>query len=162
LPICELLLIGRRHIRSNNSWLHNSRRLVKGPQRCTLMLNPVDAERLGIADGGEVQVQSRVGRRRVTAEITDELMPGVVSLPHGWCHDAPGIGVQGAQRAAGVSFDALTDDQHIDRLTGNAALNGVPVRVVAIAGRGGLWPLSVPVTIATMAVPNYMSAVQCT
>lgn len=128
----ELLLIGRRHIRSNNSWLHNSRRLVKGPQRCTLMLNPVDAERLGIADGGEVQVQSRVGRRRVTAEITDELMPGVVSLPHGWGHDAQGIRMQEAQRVAGVNCNALTDDQHIDRLTGNAALNGVPVRVEAI------------------------------
>ncbi len=129
----EFLLIGRRHIRSNNSWLHNSKRLVKGKSRCTLMLNPVDAERLGIADGVSVRVRSRVAELEVMAEVTDELMPGVVSIPHGWGHNVPGIRLTQAQQVAGVNTNDLTDDQLLDGLTGNAALNGVPVQLQAIA-----------------------------
>jgi len=129
----EFLLIGRRHIRSNNSWLHNSKRLVKGKSRCTLMLNPVDAERLGIADGLSVRVRSRVAELEVVAEVTDELMPGVVSIPHGWGHNVPGIRLTQAQEVAGVNTNDLTDDQLLDGLTGNAALNGVPVQLQAIA-----------------------------
>lgn len=129
----EFLLIGRRHIRSNNSWLHNSKRLVKGKSRCTLMLNPVDAERLGIADGVSVRVRSRVAELEVVAEVTDELMPGVVSIPHGWGHNVPGIRLTQAQEVAGVNTNDLTDDQLLDGLTGNAALNGVPVQLQAIA-----------------------------
>ena len=129
----EFLLIGRRHIRSNNSWLHNSKRLVKGKSRCTLMLNPVDAERLGIADGVSVRVSSRVAELEVVAEVTDELMPGVVSIPHGWGHNVPGIRLTQAQEVAGVNTNDLTDDQLLDGLTGNAALNGVPVQLQAIA-----------------------------
>ncbi len=129
----EFLLIGRRHIRSNNSWLHNSKRLVKGKSRCTLMLNPADAERLGIADGVSVRVSSRVAELEVVAEVTDELMPGVVSIPHGWGHNVPGIRLTQAQQVAGVNTNDLTDDQLLDGLTGNAALNGVPVQLQAIA-----------------------------
>jgi len=129
----QLLLIGRRHIRSNNSWLHNSKRLVKGKSRCTLMLNPADAERLGIADGVSVRVSSRVAELEVVAEVTDELMPGVVSIPHGWGHNVPGIRLTQAQEVAGVNTNDLTDDQLLDGLTGNAALNGVPVQLQAIA-----------------------------
>ncbi len=129
----QLLLIGRRHIRSNNSWLHNSQRLVKGKSRCTLMLNPADAERLGIADGVSVRVRSRVAELDVVAEVTDELMPGVVSIPHGWGHDVPGIRLRQAQQVAGVNTNDLTDDQLLDGLTGNAALNGVAVTLTAVA-----------------------------
>lgn len=127
------LLIGRRHIRSNNSWLHNSQRLVKGKSRCTLMLNPADAEGLGIADGAPVAVSSRVGELVATAEVTDELMPGVVSLPHGWGHHQPDIRLRVAQTVAGVNTNDLTDDQLVDQLTGNAALNGVPVTLRAVS-----------------------------
>ena len=129
----QLLLIGRRHIRSNNSWLHNSKRLVKGKSRCTLMLNPADAERLGIADGVSVRVSSRVAELDVVAEVTDELMPGVVSIPHGWGHGVPGIRLRQAQEVAGVNTNDLTDDQLLDGLTGNAALNGVAVTLTAVA-----------------------------
>ncbi len=129
----QLLLIGRRHIRSNNSWLHNSKRLVKGKSRCTLMLNPADAERLGIADGVSVRVSSRVAELEVVAEVSDELMPGVVSIPHGWGHNVPGIRLRQAQQVAGVNTNDLTDDQMLDGLTGNAALNGVAVTLTAVA-----------------------------
>jgi anaerobic selenocysteine-containing dehydrogenase len=129
----QLLLIGRRHIRSNNSWLHNSQRLVKGKSRCTLMLNPADAERLGIADGVSVRVSSRVAELEVVAEVSDELMPGVVSIPHGWGHGVPGIRLRQAQQVAGVNTNDLTDDQMLDGLTGNAALNGVAVTLTAVA-----------------------------
>ena len=129
----QLLLIGRRHIRSNNSWLHNSQRLVKGKSRCTLMLNPADAERLGIADGVSVRVSSRVAELEVVAEVSDELMPGVVSIPHGWGHGVPGIRLRQAQQVAGVNTNDLTDDQLLDGLTGNAALNGVAVTLTAVA-----------------------------
>lgn len=124
-----LVLIGRRHTRSNNSWLHNSQRLVKGKLRCTLLVNPADAESLGIEDGGRVGVKSRVGRIEVIAAISDEIMPGVVSLPHGWGHDREGVRLSVAGRHAGASINDVIDEQLIDELTGTAVLNGTPVEI---------------------------------
>ena len=129
----QILLIGRRHVRSNNSWLHNSYRLVKGKPRCTLMLHPETAKEYGIKDGQEVKVTSRVGSVTIVAEVTDELMPGVVSIPHGWGHGRKGVRQKIAQAHAGVSVNDLTDDTLIDQLSGNAAVNGVPVQLEAIA-----------------------------
>ena len=128
----QILLIGRRHVRSNNSWLHNSHRLVKGKPRCTLMLHPETAEKHSIKDGQEVKVTSRVGHVTIIAEVTDELMPGVVSIPHGWGHGRKGVKQKIAQAHAGVSVNDLTDDTLIDQLSGNAAVNGVPVQLEAI------------------------------
>ncbi len=128
-PVPELVLIGRRHVRSNNSWLHNSHRLVKGKPRCTLMIHPDDASRRGIADGQVVSLRSRVGVVQVAAEVTADMMPGVVSLPHGWGHDRPGSRLAVASRSPGVSINDLVDDQSIDSLTGTAVLNGTPVTV---------------------------------
>jgi anaerobic selenocysteine-containing dehydrogenase len=126
----QILLIGRRHVRSNNSWLHNSHRLVKGKSRCTLMLHPETAKQQGIEDGQNVKVSSRVGSVIIAAEVTDELMPGVVSIPHGWGHGRKGVKQKIAQAHAGVSVNDLTDDTLIDQLSGNAAVNGVPVELM--------------------------------
>lgn len=123
----SILLIGRRHVRSNNSWLHNSQRLVKGKPRCTLMIHPDTAMQQGIVDGQKVKVTSRVNSIEIEAEVTDELMPGVVSIPHGWGHGRKGVRQRIAQAHAGVSVNDLTDDELIDTLSGNAAVNGVPV-----------------------------------
>jgi anaerobic selenocysteine-containing dehydrogenase len=128
----QILLIGRRHVRSNNSWLHNSHRLVKGKSRCTLMLHPETAKQQGIEDGQNVKVSSRVGSVIIAAEVTDELMPGVVSIPHGWGHGRKGVKQKIAQAHAGVSVNDLTDDTLIDQLSGNAAVNGVPVSLEAV------------------------------
>jgi len=129
----QVLLIGRRHVRSNNSWLHNSYRMVKGKPRCTLMLHPETAKEYGIKDAQSVKVTSRVGSVIIVAEVTDELMPGVVSIPHGWGHGRKGVKQKIAQAHAGVSVNDLTDDTLIDRLSGNAAVNGVPVQLEAVA-----------------------------
>jgi len=128
----EILLIGRRHVRSNNSWLHNSHRLVKGKSRCTLMLHPQTAAQHGIADGQDVKVTSRVSSVVIAAEVTDELMPGVVSIPHGFGHGRKGVKQKIAQAHAGVSVNDLTDETLIDQLSGNAAVNGVPVKLEAL------------------------------
>ncbi|RLU01592.1 molybdopterin oxidoreductase family protein [Ketobacter sp.] len=124
-------LIGRRHVRSNNSWMHNYQRLVKGKSRCQLMMHPDDVARLGLQDGQPVRVSSRVGEVVAQLESTADVMPGVVSLPHGWGHGRQGVQARVAQAHAGVSMNDLTDDQFLDELSGNAALNGVPVAVVA-------------------------------
>ncbi|MGB3623613.1 MAG: molybdopterin oxidoreductase family protein [Ketobacter sp.] len=125
-------LIGRRHVRSNNSWMHNYQRLVKGKGRCQLLMNPRDAEKLGFVSGQDVQVCSRVGQVIAVLEASDEMMSGVVSLPHGWGHTREGVQLEIAQANAGVSANDLTDDRFLDQLSGNAALNGVPVAVSAI------------------------------
>lgn len=125
----DLHLIGRRHLRSNNSWMHNSRRLVRGKNRCTVMIHPEDAQQRGIQHGDTVQVLSRVGEVNIEAEVTDKIMIGVVSIPHGWGHHREGIQMDVASEYAGVSINDLTDEQRIDSLTGNAAFNGVPVRI---------------------------------
>ena len=130
-PTPSLSLIGRRHVRSNNSWLHNSQRLVKGKPRCTLMLHPDDAAERGLADGAIARVTSRVGMVEVAVEITPDIQPGVVSLPHGWGHGRPGVRLGIASAHAGVSINDLVDDRRIDALTGTAVLNGTPVEVVA-------------------------------
>jgi anaerobic selenocysteine-containing dehydrogenase len=127
----DLRLIGRRHLRSNNSWMHNSHRLVKGRDRCTLLMHPEDAARRGIAHEQRVRVRSRVGAIELKVEVTDEIMPGVVSVPHGWGHDRPGVQLETAKAHAGASVNDLTDEQFIDALSGNAALSGVPVSVEA-------------------------------
>jgi anaerobic selenocysteine-containing dehydrogenase len=130
----ELLLIGRRHVRDNNSWMHNVPMLMRGQPRCTLMMHPEDAGRLGLRDGEEVLVASRVGRVRAPLRVTDEVMRGVVCLPHGYGHGRPGVKLGVAAAHAGVSINDLTDDEAIDALTGNAAFSGVPVRVERAEG----------------------------
>ncbi|MBH9405093.1 molybdopterin oxidoreductase family protein [Pseudomonas aeruginosa] len=127
----QLLLIGRRHVRSNNSWMHNSPRLVKGKPRHQLLMHPRDLEGRGLVDGQRVRVRSRVGSVEVEVAASSEMMPGVVSLPHGWGHARPGVQLAIARAQAGVSANDLTDERHLDLLSGNAALNGLPVEVEA-------------------------------
>ena len=124
-----LLLIGRRHLRSNNSWMHNSRRLVRGRDRCTLLMHPADAARTGVVGEAKVAVVSRAGRVEAPLELSDEVMPGVVSLPHGWGHHRPGTELSVAEEHPGVSINDLTDELVVDDLCGNAVLSGVPVWV---------------------------------
>lgn len=127
-PATGLLMIGRRHVRSNNSWMHNSHRLVKGKSRCTIMIHPQDAEKIGAGDGVEVEVCSRVGSIRLPLEVTEAIMPGVISVPHGFGHDRDGVELAVAREfAAGASMNDVTDDQLHDPLTGMAIINGVPV-----------------------------------
>jgi anaerobic selenocysteine-containing dehydrogenase len=125
----ELFLIGRRHLRSNNSWMHNSERLVKGKPQCTILMHPDDAADRGLEKGQKVLVQSRVGSIVLPVEISDEMMPGVVSIPHGWGHDREGNQLEVAQQHAGVSINDLTDHLAIDALSGTAAFNGTLVEV---------------------------------
>lgn len=129
----HLRLIGRRHVRSNNSWLHNSARLVKGADRCTLLIHPDDARARNLGDGGMAEVSSRTGSVQLKVEVTDDMMPGTVSIPHGWGHSLPGIRMGVAQAHAGVSINDLTDETAMDPLSGNAALSGVPVEVRGVA-----------------------------
>jgi len=130
----HLLLIGRRQLRSNNSWLHNSERLVKGnpakPQ-CTVLMHPTDAANRDLLDGQKVVVRSRVGSIMLPVEISDEIMRGVVSIPHGWGHDRAGNQIAVAQQHAGASINDLTDEHAVDALCGTAAFNGTAVTVVA-------------------------------
>ncbi len=128
----EMVLIGRRHLRSNNSWMHNLTPLIKGPDRCTLLVNPGDAARLQLRDGGRARVVSRVGEVVAPVEVSEEMMPGVVSLPHGFGHDLPGSRLEVAQRHPGVNVNLLSDDAAIDVPSGNAAFNGLTVSVAAV------------------------------
>jgi anaerobic selenocysteine-containing dehydrogenase len=125
----RLKLIGRRHVRSNNSWLHNAPRLVKGPNRCTLMIHPDDARARNLGDGSIAEVSSRTGMIRVPVEVTDDMMPGTVSVPHGWGHDLPGVRMATARAHAGVSLNDITDETLLDPISGNAAFSGVAVEV---------------------------------
>lgn len=127
----EFVLIGRRALRSNNSWMHNLPDLVGGSNACTLQLHPDDAADLGVVNGDPVRVTSAAGAVTAPAELTPTLRRGVVSLPHGWGHDAPDIRLGTAATVAGVSANSLTDDRVVDPLSGNAVFNGVPVQVVA-------------------------------
>jgi anaerobic selenocysteine-containing dehydrogenase len=130
----EVLLIGRRDLRSNNSWMHNAPSLVSGRERCVLLVNPVDAARAGIRDSEPAVLESHVHSATVPVRVTDEVMPGVVSLPHGWGHapSAPWQRVAGAH--AGVSANDWTDDQRVESVVGQSIMNGVPVRLRAAAG----------------------------
>jgi len=130
----HLLLIGRRHLRSNNSWMHNSERLVKGnPAKppCTVLMHPTDAANRDLLDGQKVVVRSRVGSIVLPVEISEEIMRGVISIPHGWGHDRDGTQQAVAQQHAGASINDLTDQQTVDALCGTAAFNGTPVTVAA-------------------------------
>ncbi len=131
-PADSLSLIGRRQLRSNNSWMHNTQRLMKGKDRCTLMIHSEDAARIGVKSGDMVTVSSRVGKVDAPAEVTNDMMPGVVSLPHGFGHGREGVQLRVASERPGVSINDLTDDAVLD-MSGNAAFCGIPVTVVASA-----------------------------
>ncbi|MFF4488537.1 molybdopterin oxidoreductase family protein [Streptomyces sp. NPDC001544] len=127
-----LVLVGRRHLRSNNSWMHNVPALTGGTNRCTLHIHPEDAERLGVRDGAVVRVKGAGGEVTAPAEVTEGVRPGVVSLPHGWGHDRPGTRLSHAATDPGVNVNQLLDGSLLDPLSGNAVLNGVPVEVAAV------------------------------
>jgi anaerobic selenocysteine-containing dehydrogenase len=124
-------LIGRRHLRSNNSWMHNSERMVKGRNRCTLLIHSKDANVLNIKEGQNVTVTSTVGQVKIPVEITDTMMQGVVSIPHGWGHHRKSTKINIAQKNAGVSLNDLTNPKQIDVLTGNADFSGTKVKITA-------------------------------
>ena len=128
----DLVLVGRRDLRSNNSWMHNIEVLVKGRPRCTLHVHPDDAARLGLSDGARARVTSRVGAVEAPVEVTDAIRPGVVSLPHGWGHDHPDVRLRVARERAGVNSNVLSDHEALDPLSGTSVLNGIPVDVVAV------------------------------
>ncbi|MBK3634030.1 molybdopterin oxidoreductase family protein [Streptomyces sp. MBT97] len=130
-----LVLVGRRHLRSNNSWMHNVPALTGGTNRCTLHIHPEDAERLGVRDGAPVRVKGAGGEVTAPAEVTDGVRRGVVSLPHGWGHDRPGTRLSHAATDPGVNVNQLLDGSLLDPLSGNAVLNGVPVDVAPAAAR---------------------------
>ena len=124
-----LVLVGRRHSRSLNSWMHNVEVLVSGKDRCTLQIHPQDAERCGLADGALARVSNDAGEVTVAVEVTDDVTPGVVSLPHGWGHDHDGAQLDVARRHAGVGSNLVTPGDLLDTISGNAVLNGIPVTV---------------------------------
>jgi anaerobic selenocysteine-containing dehydrogenase len=123
------LLIGRRHVRSNNSWMHNIDVLMSGKDRCTLQINTDDATRIGVGNGGQVKISSMAGMLVAPVEITEDIMPGVVSLPHGWGHDLDGSALSVAEQRPGVNTNRLSTGE-MDPMSGNAVLNGIPVEVV--------------------------------
>jgi len=124
-----MVLIGRRDLRSNNSWMHNVELLVKDGARSAMLLHPDDAAALGLRNGATARVTSRASTVDVPVEVTDEIMPGVVSIPHGWGHDLPGVELRVARRNAGVNCNRLVDELVLEPLSGNAVLNGVPVTI---------------------------------
>jgi anaerobic selenocysteine-containing dehydrogenase len=126
-----MVLVGRRELRSNNSWLHNVSVLVKGKHRCTLELNPQDAAGLGLDDGNLATVTSKVGSVELPVSLSERIRPGVVSIPYGWGHAMPGTQLSVASQRPGVNTNLLTDSGSIDPLSGNAVLNGIPVEVAA-------------------------------
>ena len=128
-PADDLVLISRRHLRSNNSWMHNVPVLVKGKDRCTLLIHPEDAQRFGLNDGDHAKVSSEAGALVVPVEVTDAIKRGVVSLPHGWGHDKAGTRTAVANQHPGVNTNVLSPGGFVDVLSGNAAVNGIPVSV---------------------------------
>lgn len=130
-PNGGFVLIGRRDVRSNNSWMHNIDVLVKGRERCTLQINNADAGRLGISPGGQAKVSSAAGSVLAPVEITDDIMPGVVSLPHGWGHELDGVDLSVASTRPGVNSNVLSTGA-MDPVSGNAVLNGIPVEVAPV------------------------------
>ncbi|MFE5716702.1 molybdopterin oxidoreductase family protein [Streptomyces sp. NPDC056501] len=128
----SLQLVGRRHLRSNNSWLHNTPALGGGSNRCTLQVHPEDAARLRLSDGAPARITGDGGSLDVPVEITDAVRPGVVSLPHGWGHDRPGTRLSVAAARPGVNVNQLLDGSRIDPLSGTAVLNGFPVEVAPL------------------------------
>ncbi len=132
----HMLLIGRRDLRSNNSWMHNLHVLTKDKERCTLHMHPEDAARLGLVDGEMAAVASRVGSVEIPVQITDAIMPGVVSIPHGWGHTLPATKMRIATEHSGVNTNVLTDEGEMDPLSGNPVLNGIPVAVEKVVNNG--------------------------
>jgi anaerobic selenocysteine-containing dehydrogenase len=127
------VLIGRRELRSNNSWMHNLPVLVKGPDDCALEIHPDDATRLGLADGARARIVSETGSVEAPVRVTDAILPGVVCLPHGWGHDLPGVRLGVAAAHAGANVNRLISNRVVDPLSGNAVLNAVPVTVEPVA-----------------------------
>jgi anaerobic selenocysteine-containing dehydrogenase len=125
----HMVLVGRRQLRSNNSWMHNLAPLVKGKDRCTMHVHPQDAERIGLVDGGQAVLRSAAGEIEAPVEVTDAVMKGVVSVPHGWGHDEDGVRMAVATAHAGVNSNVLADETQLDVVSGNAVLNGIPVEV---------------------------------
>lgn len=128
-PTEGLVLIGRRQLSSNNSWMHNLTPLVRGTNTCTAHVHPDDAARIGLRDGGDAVVRSRAGSITVPVQVTDAVRPGVVSIPHGWGHTTLGARTAVASLHAGVNSNVLADDLFVDAPTGTAALNGIPITV---------------------------------
>ena len=129
----ELVLIGRRHLRSNNSWMHNLENLAKGPKRCTLLMHPKDADARGLRAGQMAEIRSAAGTVQAEVEISDELLAGVVSLPHGYGtpNTRPHMSVAGHLQP-GANSNELTDENAVDKPSGNAILNGIPVGIHAV------------------------------
>lgn len=127
-----LLLIGRRHLRTNNSWLANIPALITGPPRCTLQVHPIDAVRLGLKDGGLAEMSSNTGSLISPVEITEDLRPGVVCFPHGWGHDLKGVTMSVAREYGGINKNLITDENDFDPLSGNSVLSGIPVKICKI------------------------------
>ncbi len=132
-PAPDLVIIGRRDVRTNNSWMHNLPVLAKGPFRCTALIHPVDAARLGLQDGEQADLRNGARTVRAQVQISADMMPGVVSLPHGWGHDLPGARLSVAAQRPGANLNALLDDQLRDPLSGNAVLGGVAIEMTAVA-----------------------------
>ena len=128
----ELVLVSRRHLRSNNSWLHNVAPLMKGRDRCTLLMHGDDAKRRDVQSGDLVTVTSSGGHIEVPVEVTDAIMPGVVSMPHGWGHGKAGTRMSVANGSPGVNTNVLSPPTFIDEPSGNGALNGIPVTVTSV------------------------------
>lgn len=131
-PVPDMVIVGRRDVRSNNSWMHNLPILAKGPFRCTALVNPADAQRLGLADGALARISNRGRSIEAQIQISDEMMRGVVSLPHGWGHGLPGTRMLLAAERPGANHNALLDEDWRDPLSGNAVLSGVPVELSAV------------------------------
>ena len=127
----SMVIIGRREVRSNNSWMHNLPLLAKGPERCTALVHPTDARRLGLADGAMARISSRGGRIEARVQLSDDMMPGVVSLPHGWGHNLPGARLSLAAQRPGANLNDLLDEDWRDPLSGNAVLSGIAVELAA-------------------------------
>lgn len=131
-PVPDLVIVGRRHLRSNNSWMHNLPTLAKGPLRCVALVHSIDAQRLGLVDGGRARIANGGRTIDVTIELSDEMMPGVVSLPHGWGHDQAGTKMSVAAERPGANINAILDDARRDPLSGNAVLSGVPITMAPL------------------------------
>src|SRR5204862_1460589 len=129
-PVHDLVIVGRRQVRSNNSWMHNLPLLAKGPNRCTALVHPSDAQRLGLSDGGRARIVGRSGHHiEAQVQVSDEMMPGVISVPHGWGHDLPEPQLAIAAERPGANLNTVLDETLLDPLSGNAVLGGVPVAV---------------------------------
>jgi len=127
-----LVLVSRRHLRSNNSWMHNVGQLMTGKDRCTLLVHPADAAPRELVNGGRARVASEAGSIVATVEVSDEMMPGVVCLPHGWGHDKDGAKLAVASQHAGVCNNVIAPGGLVDVPSGNAVVNGIPVQVAGV------------------------------